>query len=143
MSDNRIRVVVADDFRPFREGVVSLLKAEPDFEIVGQGDTADDAIRLAMEHLPDLILLDITMPGGGLQAAQAIAAACPVTKIVMLTAFGEEEDVTYALKVGAQGYILKDVAARELVRILRAVWAGETYVTPALGAGRRPAATRL
>src|SRR3990172_9272622 len=72
MSDNRIRAVVVDDFRPFRESVVSLLKAEPDFEVVGQGDTAEEAIRLAMEHLPDLILLDITMPGGGLQAAQAV-----------------------------------------------------------------------
>jgi len=79
-------------------------------------------------------LLDIGIPGGGINAAKAIATACPVTKIIMLTASAEEDNLVAALKAGARAYILKGVAARELVRILRSVWAGEGYVTPALAA---------
>ncbi len=133
MSD-KIHLVIVDDHPLFREGVVSILKSEPDMEVVGEGSTADEALRLALDLLPDIILLDITMPGGGVKAAQAIAVACPVTKIAMLTASEDEESVTATLKAGARAYILKGVPARELVRILRAVWAGEAYVTPTLAA---------
>jgi len=84
--------------------------------------------------LPDVILFDITTPGSGVTAARQIAATCPYIKIVMLTASEDEDDVTAALKAGARAYIVKGVAARELVRILRAVIAGEAYVTPALAA---------
>jgi DNA-binding NarL/FixJ family response regulator len=118
MTD-KIHIVLVDDHPLFREGAVSVIQAEPDFEIVGQGATADEAIRLATNLLPDLILLDITMPGGGVQAARQIAVTCPFIKIIMLTASEEEENVTAALKAGARAYILKGVAARELVRILR------------------------
>ena len=134
MSDN-IRLAVVDDHPLFREGVAHTLQTEPDMEIVGQGATADEALRLAQDLLPDIILLDITMPGGGLNAVQAIAAACPVTKIVMLTVSEEEDDVLAAFKAGARAYILKGVSARELVRSLRTVHAGEVYVTPTLAAG--------
>ena len=134
MSDN-IHVVLVDDHPLFREGVAHILRAEPDIEIVGQGATADDALRLACTLLPDLILLDISLPGGGLQAAQLIAGACPVTRIVMLTVSEQEDHVLTALKGGARAYILKGVPARELVSIVRAVYAGQSYVTPALAAG--------
>lgn len=130
----RIQMVIVDDHPLLREGVAHTLRAEPDIDVVGEGETADDAIRLARELLPDVILLDITMPGGGVSAARTIAATCPVTKIVMLTVSEEEDDVLAALKAGAQAYILKGVAARELVRILRAVYAGEVWVTPSLAA---------
>jgi two-component system, NarL family, nitrate/nitrite response regulator NarL len=89
-------------------------------------------VRIAGEQLPDVILLDVSMPGGGLNAVRQIANAFPVVKIVMLTVSEEEDDVTAALRAGARAYVLKGVAARELVRILRAVAAGEVYVTPAL-----------
>jgi DNA-binding NarL/FixJ family response regulator len=115
--------------------VAQTLRAHPDFAVVGEGASADEAVRLARELLPDLVLLDVTMPGGGLNAAQAIAAACPVTKIVMLTVSEHEDDVAAALKAGARGYVLKGVAARELVAILRGIAAGEGYITPALAAG--------
>ncbi len=128
------QVVIVDDHPLFREGVVSTLCAEPDIEVVGQGETAEDALRLGAEWLPDVLLLDISIPGGGLTAIPKIAAACPVTKIVMLTASEEEDDVVAALQAGARGYIVKGVSARELVRILRAIQAGEAYVTPALAA---------
>ncbi|MBI3979380.1 MAG: response regulator transcription factor [Chloroflexi bacterium] len=133
MTD-RIHIAIVDDHPLFREGVAHTLEAEPDVEIVGQGATAADAIRLARDLLPDLVLLDITIPGGGLNAAQAIAAACPVTKIVMLTISEEEDDVLAALKAGARAYILKGVSGRELVGILRSVHAGEVYVNPTLAA---------
>ena len=133
MSD-KINVIIIDDHPLFREGVIHTLKAQPDIEIVGQGATAEEAIQLACDLLPDIIMLDIDIPDGGLQAAQTIASACPVTKIVILTVSAEEDHVLAALKAGARAYILKGVAARELVSILRAVWAGEVYVTPTLAA---------
>ncbi len=133
MSD-KIQIVIIDDHPLFRDGVVNTLKAESDFEVIGEGANADDAIRLTSELLPDLVLLDLSIPGGGLNAAQVIAHRVPVTKIVILTASEAEEDLMGALKVGARAYILKGVAARELVRIVRATYAGEAYVTPTLAA---------
>lgn len=130
----KMSLVIVDDHPLFREGVANILRAEPDIELIGEGTTSDDAIRLACDLLPDLILLDIAIPGGGLSAAQTIANVCPVTKIVMLTASEDEDDVLAAVKAGARGYILKGVSARELVRILRAVWAGEGYIPPSLAA---------
>ncbi len=130
----KIHVAIVDDHPLFREGVVHTLSVESDIEIVGQGTTAADALRLAQDLLPDIILLDINMPGGGLTAAQTIARTCPVVKIVMLTVSEEEDDVLAALKSGARAYVLKGVSARDLIRILRAVYQGETYVTPALAA---------
>ncbi|HEY0606425.1 MAG TPA: response regulator transcription factor, partial [Herpetosiphonaceae bacterium] len=85
MSES-IQIVIVDDHPLFREGVAHTLAAQPDIEVVAEGASADDAIRLAEEFLPDLILVDITMPGGGLHATQVIATTCPATRIVMLTA---------------------------------------------------------
>lgn len=128
----KFRVIVVDDYPPFREIVAEVLHVEPDIDVVGQGGTADEAIRLAAELLPDIVTLDISMPGGGVAAARQIAVNCPVTKIVMLTSSNDKNDVTAALKAGARAYVLKDVRPRELVQILRRVWAGETYMPPAL-----------
>lgn len=130
-----IRIVVADDHPLFREGVVASLMATGDFAVVGEAGDAPGAVRLAREQLPDLILLDVTMPGSGLQAAAEIAAACPATRIVMLTVSEDEDDLMAALTAGASGYLLKGVSARELVAGLRSVAAGEVYVAPSL-AGR-------
>ncbi len=129
-----IRVVVADDHPLFRMGVVSSLADEPDMAIVGQAADADEALGLARELLPDIVILDIVMPGGGLDAARAIAAACPVTKVVVLTGSADDDDVLEALKAGAKAYVRKGVSARELTSIVRAVHAGEVYVAPALAA---------
>ena len=133
MSDN-IDIVIVDDHPLFREGVANTLRSERDIQIVGQGDSAETAIRLACELRPDIILLDIDIPGGGLHAAERIAAACPVTKIVVLTVSADEDHLVAALKADARAYILKGVAARELVSILRAVAAGDVYVPPTLAA---------
>ncbi len=133
MSD-RIQVVIVDDHPMFREGVVHALGSQPDIEIVGQGTTAEDALRLVQQSMPDIVLLDISIPGGGLRAARAIADAYPVVKVVMLTASEEEDDVLAALKAGARAYVLKGVTAREMAGILRSTHAGEVYVTPNLAA---------
>src|ERR671912_262306 len=129
-----LHVAIVDDHPLFREGVAHTLSAQPDIEIVGEGESAADAIRIAAERIPDVMWLDVSMPGGGLSAVREIAATFPVIKLVMLTVSEDEDDVTAALRAGARGYVLKGVAARELVRIMRAVASGEVYVTPSLAA---------
>ena len=133
-ASSKVRIVIVDDHALFRDGLATILAAEADFEVVGQGGTADDAIRLARDLLPEIILLDIDMPGGGISAARAIAIDCPVTKIVILTSSEEDDHLIAALKTGARAYILKGVPARELLRILRAVQVGESYVPASLAA---------
>lgn len=133
-SPEKIRVVIVDDHTLFRDGLATVLGAETDIEVVGQGGSAENAVSLAHDLLPEIILLDIDMPGGGLEAARVIANDCPVTKIVILTASEADDHLISAIKTGASGYVLKGVAARELVRILRSVASGESYVPPALAA---------
>lgn len=133
MSD-KIHLVIVDDHELFRDGLASILSAEADIEVIGQGGTGAEAIRLARELLPDIILLDIDMPDGGLNAARIITEQFPVVKIAVLTASDDEDHLINALKVGSRAYILKGVAARELLRIVRAVNDGESYVPPALAA---------
>jgi DNA-binding NarL/FixJ family response regulator len=134
MSDP-IRVVVADDHPLFREGVVTSLRAIPDIDVIGQAESAEDAVRVVREDLPDVALLDVTMPGGGIEAARKIASACPATRIVMLTVSEDEDDLLEAMKAGASGYVLKGVSASELAAVVRSVSGGEVYVAPSLAFG--------
>jgi DNA-binding NarL/FixJ family response regulator len=134
MSD-RIRVIVADDHPLFRERVVRSLAASGELEVVGQASDAASALRLAQQQLPDIALLDVTMPGGGIRAASDIATAVPVTKIVMLTVSEDEDDLLAAMKAGARGYSLKGVSAEELIQVIRSVHAGDVYVAPSLAWG--------
>ncbi|HSF93796.1 MAG TPA: response regulator transcription factor [Thermohalobaculum sp.] len=129
-----IRIVLVDDHPLFREGVAKTLTDQGGFEVVGQGASADDAVRLADEHLPDIMLLDISMPGGGIEAARKIAGNCPVVKIIMLTVSEHNDNVVAALKAGARGYILKGVGGDELISIVRDVKKGDSYVSPDLAA---------
>ncbi len=131
----KIRLVIVDDHPLFREGVAATLQSDPNLEVVAEGGTADDALLLATTHLPEILLLDLNLPGGGLSAARAVAHACPITRIIMLTFSEQEDDVLAALKAGARGYILKGVSGQELRRIVRAVADGEVYVSPGLAAG--------
>ncbi|MGQ0600928.1 MAG: response regulator [Anaerolineales bacterium] len=138
-----IRVLLADDHPLFRDGVAHSFASEPDLTVAGEAATGEEALRLARDLLPDVLLLDIAMPGkGGLTAAAAIAAACPATKIVMLTVSEHEDDLLAAFKAGARGYVLKGVSARELANVVRAVAAGEVYVSPTLAAGMLVELTR-
>jgi len=131
-----IRILVADDHPLFREGVVHSLSAEPDFSVVGQASSGEQALRMTRELLPDVVLLDIGMPGwGGIVAAEKIATACPASRIVMLTVLEDEDKLLASFKAGARAYVLKGVSAHDLAAVIRSVAQGEVYVTPSLAAG--------
>ena len=141
--NDQIRVLIADDHPLFREGVVHSLLGNAGITVIGQADTSEEALRLARELLPDVVLLDIAMPvRGGLAIASEIAFACPATKIIMLTASDQEDDLLSAFKAGARGYVLKGVSAQELARIICNVADGDVYVTPTLAAGMLVEMTR-
>lgn len=127
-----IRVIVADDHPLFRQGVVATLQQAGDLEVVAQAADAPGAVRAAQEYLPDIAVLDVTMPGNGLDAARDIAQACPATRIVMLTVSEYEDDVMAAFKAGGSGYVLKGASGQDLVHVIRAVARGEVYVAPSL-----------
>ena len=127
-----IRVLIADDHPMFLDGLVATLAADPELEIVATAGDADAAVRSVREHRPDLALLDVGMPGGGLVAARQIGEASPSTRVVMLTSSENEDDLLTAMEAGAKGYVLKGVAGRELRTILKAVHGGDVYVAPGL-----------
>lgn len=129
-----IRVAVVDDHPLFREGVTRSLLEIGGFEIVAEGSSRDDALHIAANLRPDVLLLDISMPGGGLNAILPILGLSPSQKIIMLTVSETSDDVTAALDRGALGYVLKGVGGRALADIIRSVATGESYVTPALSA---------
>jgi DNA-binding NarL/FixJ family response regulator len=131
---NHIRVAVIDDHPLFRDGVVHTLQSTADMVVVGQGATAQDAIRIGTSLLPDIMLMDVNMPGSGIDAAREIRCCCPSVKTVMLTVSESEDDVAAAMQIGVSGYILKGSSGAELVQILRSIQKLELYVTPALAA---------
>ena len=128
------RIVVVDDHPIWREGVVKTLNDNKDFEVVGEGSSAAEAFNLVEEFLPDVILLDVSMPGGGIEAAKRISSAYPVVTIIMLTVSEREEDVRDALRAHARGYVLKGVSGGELVAVVRQISEGDTFITPSLAA---------
>ncbi|AZO15583.1 response regulator [Mesorhizobium sp. M2A.F.Ca.ET.037.01.1.1] len=129
-----IRIAIVDDHPLFREGVARSLGEIGGFELVGEGASAEDAERLVRASMPDILLLDISMPGGGLSALASILSAMPEQKIVMLTVSETNADVAQALKAGARGYVLKGVGSKALAEILRDVANGQSYVSPSLSA---------
>jgi len=131
---SNLTVVVVDDHPMFRLGVVEALQAAGGIEIVGQGATADEAISITKAKLPEIVLLDLGIPGGGLDAARGIAELCPTAKIVILTASEDEDHLVEGLRIGAKAFVLKGVASDELVKIVRGVGRGEVYVTPSFAA---------
>lgn len=127
----KIRVLLADDHTLLRQGMKRLLEAEEDMEIVGEAGEGLEAIHKAEQFRPDVAVLDYAMPGlTGPQAAVRIKQIEPKTKIIVLTMHDDEEYVEEALGAGASGYILKDAAANELIAAIRAVYRGETYLSP-------------
>jgi two-component system, NarL family, nitrate/nitrite response regulator NarL len=131
---NKIRVGVVDDHPLYRDGVIFALESESDIEVVGQGETAADAFQIARDSAPDILLLDMNMPGGGVNAVAKIALRCPATKTLMLTVVDDEEDVRAALQRGARGYLLKGTSSSELVKTIRLVSKGQSYVSPSFAA---------
>lgn len=136
MMASQIRVLLVDDHLLFREGLYSLLSAQADIEVVGQAGDGLEALVMAREIQPDLILMDVTMPGmDGLEAMERILEVLPEVKIVMLTVHDDQERLFEAIKGGAVGYVLKNTASSTLIPMLRGVMRGEAAIGGAM-AGR-------
>lgn len=131
---NRIRIALFDDHVLVRRGLRETLGECREFEVVGEGATADEAVSLVQSSSPDVILLDVNMPGGGLTAADRITKLKKKTKILMLTVYDNLANVRSAMTSGASGYVLKGVGGDELVAIIKSVCAGGKYVAPELAA---------
>jgi len=124
-----IRILIADDHALFREGLKSLLEAEPDFRVIGEAASGREALRAALETQPDVILMDIQMPGlDGVGATKEILKENPDARVVMLTMYRQDAYVFEAVKAGARGYLLKDASADELIDAIRRVNAGEVLL---------------
>ena len=143
-----VRVLLVDDHPLFREGVASLLARAEGIALAGEASTGEEAIARADELLPDIVLMDVKMPGmGGIEATRAIVARTPHTGVIMLTMFEDDESVYAALKAGARGYVLKDADRGTLLRAIRAVARGEALLAPSIARrvldqfGAPPAAT--
>lgn len=129
----RLRVLIADDHPLFRKGMRAMLEALPDMEVVGEAATGEEALALANSQAPDIIVMDLQMPGGsGIAATRAILNASPHIRILMVTLFDDGESVFTALRAGARGYILKDTAADEMARAVQAVGRGEAIFSPTI-----------
>ncbi len=128
----RITIVVVDDHPLFREGVVTTLLESGYFDVVAQAGSKEQAIMFAEKHMPDLMLVDVSMPGGGIETAGELANRCPAIKVIMLTVSEQEPDVQAALRAQARGYVLKGVASGELIQILRDIYNGDSYISPNL-----------
>jgi DNA-binding NarL/FixJ family response regulator len=141
-DDGTIRVLVADDHPIYRDGLARTLDAAPGIRVVGAACDGEEAVRLAADLRPDLVLLDISMPGGGgLGALARIRALDRPPPVAMLTASEEEDDLTQAMRAGALGYLLKGVGGAELIALVRDLAAGRPQVAPGL-AGRLMVLTR-
>lgn len=125
-----IRVLLVDDHALFRKGLASMLRDQPDFEVVAEAQDGEEALAKAKELMPDVILMDIYMPGGtGLEATQRIKEALPYVKIVILTVSEEDQNLFSAIKSGAQGYLSKKIEPLELFEMLRGVVKGEAPIS--------------
>lgn len=128
-----LRIVLADDHALFRAGLSHVLEREPDLEVVGEAVDGEDAIARVGDLQPDVLLLDIRMPLlDGISALPGIRSACPATRVIMLTQSNSENDLYQAVKAGAAGYLLKEIAPEEIVDAIRRVADGEAVISPGM-----------
>ena len=128
-----LRVMIVDDHALFRRGIQMVLDQEPDLEVVGEASDATEAITKATELMPDVLLMDVRMPGrSGIEAAGEIKDLLPHAKILMLTISDEESDLYDAIKAGASGYLLKEIPIEEVADAIRSVWAGQSRISPSM-----------
>jgi DNA-binding NarL/FixJ family response regulator len=129
----KIRVLIADDHAFYREGVCSMLGTVEEVEVAGEAATGEDTVAMAIEDKPDVILMDIKMPGlSGIEATRRILSKCPMIGILMVTMYEDDDSVFAAMRAGARGYLLKDADRDELVRAVAAVSRGEAIFSPAI-----------
>ncbi len=129
-----IRVAIVDDHDLVRAGIRAILEQDPQFQIVGETGDGQEAIRLAARVRPDVILMDVHLPGGlgGLDAAESIVHDTPEVRVIVLTQYENREYIRRALRIGARGYLLKRSAASELMDAIRTVHAGQRYLHPSV-----------
>jgi len=144
-----VTVLIADDHPVVREGLRGMLAAEPGITVVGEAGSGDEAVTMARMHRPDVVLMDLRMPGGdGVLATAGILATAPGTRVVVLTTYETDVDIVRAVEAGATGYLLKDTPRSDLVSAIRAAARGETVLGPTVAGRlvshlRRPAADPL
>jgi NarL family two-component system response regulator LiaR len=130
-EDGLIRVAIVDDQRLFVDGLVRILDIQPDIEVVGRAHTGEEAVELCLKEEPDVVLMDLSMPGmGGISATREILSLLPRTQVLVLTVHTDDANLFQAIKAGAQGYILKDCTPEDLASAINAVHAGNTIMSP-------------
>jgi DNA-binding NarL/FixJ family response regulator len=132
---DRIRVLVADDHQLFRRGLTMVLEAEEEIDVVGEAGDGESAIAKVGELAPDVVLMDVRMPGlNGIEATRQIHKAFPATRIIVLTVSDEQDDLLDAVKAGASGYLLKEVSIEDVADTVRKVMRGESLLSPSMAA---------
>ncbi len=133
MGDDTIRVLICDDHELFRHGLRMVLEVEDGIEVVAEAADGEQAVAKVEELAPDLVLMDVRMPRmGGIEATRVIRQLFPTTRIIVLTVSDEEDDLYGAVKAGANGYLLKEVSIEEVADAVRAVYAGQSLISPSL-----------
>ncbi len=128
-----IKIVLAEDHKITREGLVNMLKGQPGMEVVGEAGNGREAIQLARELSPDLVIMDVTMPSlNGIDATRIITSTPPNIRVIALSMYSDKQFVQGMMQAGASGYLLKDCAFDELVHAVRAVFKGDTYLSPGI-----------
>lgn len=131
MSD-KISILLVDDHRMVRQGVRAFLETQPDLVVVGEADSGEQAVELARQHVPDVVLMDLVMPGGmdGVEATRQVKTHSPRTQIVVLTSYHEDEHIFPAIRAGALSYVLKEIGPEELADVVRKAAQGEAVLHP-------------
>lgn len=129
----RQRILIVDDHEVVRLGLRALLDRHPDFEVVGEASTAEEAVIKTLDRRPDVVVMDVRLPGGsGIDACEQIGAQAPECQVIILTSYAEDEMLFNAIRAGAAGYVLKQIGGAELVRAIETVGRGESLLDPAL-----------
>jgi two-component system, NarL family, nitrate/nitrite response regulator NarL len=130
----KTRIAAVDDHHLFISGLERALRLAPDIEFIARGSCGNDALKIAAETPPDIMLLDITMPGGGIETARLLAQHHPAIKVIILTASSDEDKLQDALAAGARGFLLKGIQLPELLDAIHTVASGEDYLSPEVAA---------
>ena len=131
-----ITIIIVDDHQLVRQGVRDFLETQSDLIVIGEAGTGDEAVRLAGQYVPDVILMDLVMPGGvdGVEATRQVKKVSPRTQVVVLTSYHEDEHIFPAIRAGALSYILKDISSTELAEVARKASQGEAVINPRVAA---------
>ena len=133
--ERKIRVLIADDHAMFRRGIARFIREEPDMEVAGEAEDGAEAVQAAVRLRPDVVVMDIGMPGvSGIDATGQIVAAIPEARVLMLTVYDRDDFLFRAVQAGAVGYLLKGADIEDLLRAIRAVHAGEIFMYPSMAA---------